>query len=210
MFYLKDRTRQMGTPPHKATLQNLPLRLSLPLPLEIRFDINHNIYSPMKTTLRRREMLLKSLTIAALPVATRALAAEDAPNPGAEQALFGPWFVTAGEVSIIISVEPSGQALVVFDEKGAITIGRHSWRPLANGILVDTLPRFRMWHLSDPGDSCEVRVQMENLPDSVEVSSGIRNFPRRFCMKRVDHAPLPRAVADRPLPKGWEAKKPAE
>ena len=166
-------------------------------------------HSAMKTTLNRREMLLKSLTIAALPLAmSSARAAEDLPIPGPEKALFGPWFVAAGEVSIIISVEPSGQALVVFDEKGAITIGRHIWRPLPGGALIDTLPRFRMWLIADTADNCEVRVQMETLPDDVEVSSGIRNFPRRFCMKRVDHAPLPRALANRPWPKDWDAEKP--
>src|SRR5262245_53738735 len=119
----------------------------------------------MKTSLRRRDMLLKSLsTMAAVPVAARAFAAaEDAPLPPVERALFGAWFVASGQVSIIISVEPGGQALVVFDERGAITIGRHLWRPLPGGLLIDTLPRFRIWHIADPGDNCEVRVQMESL-----------------------------------------------
>lgn len=160
-------------------------------------------------------MLLKSLSltaIAALPMAARGIAAvEDPPRDAtAEKALFGPWFVTAGQVSIILSVEPGGQALVVFDEKGTITIGRHVWRPLPGGLLIDTLPRFRLWHVTDSSDGCEVRVQMESLPEEIEISTGIRNFPRRFCMKRVDHAPLPQALADRRLPKNWDSEKPLE
>src|SRR4051812_25934060 len=100
--------------------------------------------------MRRRQMLLKSLAMMAVPLAaTQTPGAEEPPHTSdAEKALLGPWFVTAGQVSVIISVEPSGQALVVFDENGAMTIGRHIWRPLPGGVLIDTLPRFRMWHMA--------------------------------------------------------------
>jgi hypothetical protein len=162
----------------------------------------------MKTD--RRNMLL---TLAALPwpIFTARLLANDAHEAAeAEKALMGPWFVAAGQVSIIISVESTGQALVLFDEGGAITIGRHVWRALPGGIVIDTLPRFRMWHTAAAADGCEARVEVESLPDDVEVSKGIRNFPRRFCMKRVNHAPVPRSLAERRLPKGWEEEKPAD
>src|ERR1051325_10878221 len=127
--------------------------------------------------IRRRNMLL-TLAALPLPISTARLPADDAhETTEAEKALTGAWFVAAGQVSIIISVEPTGQALVVFDEGGAMTIGRHSWRPLPGGVMIDTLPRFRMWHTVTAADGCEARVEMEGLPDEVEVSRGIRNFP---------------------------------
>src|SRR5437764_9510325 len=148
----------------------------------------------MKTT--RREMLMG---LVAVPLVARA--AEDAPNEVLQRAFLGPWFTTSGQVSIIFSLEPGGQALVIFDENGAVTIGRHSWRSLPGGVLIDSLPRFRMWHSPATSSSCEVQVEMERLSNDVEISSGIKHFPLRFCMKRVTHAALPKALVARPLPK---------
>jgi len=142
------------------------------------------------------------LGLAALPFAVRA--AEELPTAdNLKKPLLGSWFVTAGQMSIVFSLEASGEALVLFVEGGAVTIGRHLWRPMPGGLLIDTLPRFRLWQSSGP---CEVRVEMEELPQEVEVSDGFKHFPLRFCMKRVTHAPLPRELIQRPPTKGWEVE----
>ena len=151
----------------------------------------------MKTT--RREMLIG---LVALPLT--ATGAEEAQPERPEKSLLGAWFTASGQVSIVFSLDPGGFALVLFDENGALTIGRHFWRALPGGLLIDSLPRFRMWAAGQTGSSCDVQVEMERLSEDVEVSSGIRRFPLRFCMKRVTHAPLPKELVIRPLPNGWQ------
>lgn len=150
------------------------------------------------------------MALTAMPMALSA--AEEAPVENVEKALLGTWFVTAGQVSIIFSLEPGGQALVVFDEGGAMTIGRHFWRALPGGVLIETLPRFRMWRptAASASTSCEVQVEMERLPADAEISSSLKQFPPKFCMKRVTHAPLPRRLATRALPSGWEKEEPQD
>ena len=139
--------------------------------------------------------------LAALPFAVNA--AEEAPPGEFSRALIGSWFVTSGPMSIVFSLEPNGQALVLFDDNGAFTIGRHLWRALPGGALIETLPRFRIWPSPGP---CDARVEMEDLHADVEVSEGFRHFPLRFCMKRVTHAPLPKQLLERPVTKGWESE----
>ena len=139
------------------------------------------------------------MSMAVLPRVVRA-ADESIADEQIASRLLGSWLDSAGQMSIVFSLEPGGQTLVLFDENGALTIGRHGWRPLPGGVLIDSVPRFRLWHSSG---ACEVRVEMEEL-SNIEISEGVRHFPRRFCMKRVVHAPIPKELIARPLPKGWE------
>jgi len=152
----------------------------------------------MKTS--RRKMLA---AIAAVPFALHA-AEEPAPEPPRARGLLGSWFVTSGQLTFVFSFEPNGEALVLFFENGSFNIARHPWRPMPGGAVIDTMPRFRFWLPPVPGSSCDVRVEMEELPADADVSDGFRHFPLRFCMKRVTHAPLPKALLERPLPKNWE------
>ena len=150
----------------------------------------------MRTT--RRQALTG---LALLPFAVRA-ADEPLPKETNKKVLMDSWFVTSDEVSIMFSLLPTGGALVMFVDRGSVSIGRHLWRPLPGGVLIDSVPRFRMWEASG---SCEARVEMEVLPAEVEVSGGLKSFPLKFCMRRVTHAPIPKELLERALPKGWES-----
>jgi hypothetical protein len=145
-----------------------------------------------------RRGLLASLI--ALPVAVR-LRAETQTEDQPPKQLIGSWFVASGRMSMVFSLEPSGEALVVFSENGALSIGRHSWKAMPNGVLINTLPRFRLWESTGP---CEVRGEMEEMPPGFEMSEGFRHFPLRFCLKRIVHARFPRELAERPLPGSWD------
>ena len=146
----------------------------------------------MPKPISRRNVVLALVT---MPV-TRMLAADDGESVSA---LMGSWHVTSAVTSIILSVEPQGEALGVLIENGAHTLWRSKWRKLPGGILVDGQPMIRLW-IGRNKD--EARAEMESLPEDMEVSAGIRQFPLSFFMRRVPMSP--RNTPSRKYPPAWE------
>ena len=68
----------------------------------------------MKT--KRRTFLM---SMAVLPCAVRA-ANESIADEQVASRLLGSWLVSAGQMSIVFSLEPGGQTLVLFDENGVM------------------------------------------------------------------------------------------
>jgi hypothetical protein len=117
-----------------------------------------------------------------------------------ETAFTGSWHVSSAVNSIVLSIEPGEKALVLLLESGSFSMARSTWKPLPGGILVESMPRFRLWA---GRDQLEVRVEMD-LPAELDTSEGWRDFPGTFFMRRIEDAELPKALRDRPLPAGWE------
>jgi hypothetical protein len=150
----------------------------------------------MQTT--RRKLLLG---LATLPFSTAAALAQSPPEPKEPHLrLVGTWQSTIGETSVILSIQPPGEALVILGEKGAFGMARTHWRPLPGGLFVDGFPRFRLWLGNNDG---ELRAEMD-LPDGPNVSAGLRRFPRSFFMRRVPFTRFPRELLARPLPDRWQ------
>jgi len=146
----------------------------------------------------RRRALVPLL---ALPIVARA--AEDPPLRDKEDAtpFIGSWFVTSAITSLIVSIEPQGEALFLFIEGGAFSILRTNWKQAPGGILVEGLPRIRLWRGTEPNN---VRAEIEPLPEDLEVSVGFRQFPQKFFMRRVANAHVAGDIGKRSLPKEWD------
>jgi hypothetical protein len=126
------------------------------------------------------------------------LEAQEVDEPSTQ--LTGSWKATSAAYSVILSIEPSGQALVILGEKGAFSMQRTGWKPLAGGLLVEGLPRFRLWQASH---NDRLRAEM-HLPEGIDVSESWRAAPRAFFMQRIREVLIPKELSDRPLPRGWE------
>jgi hypothetical protein len=118
----------------------------------------------------------------------------------AEPNMTGTWHVTSAMNSVILSIEPDGQVLILLMEGSSFSMTRLKWRPLAGGVLVEGVLRFRLWAGQDP---LWARVEMD-LPEGLDVTESWREFPQAFFIRRIEPASLPAAVSERPLRDGWE------
>ena len=134
--------------------------------------------------------------------------AADRPAPREEKEIepfTGSWFVTSAITSLILSIEAQGEVLFLFIEGGAFSILRTTWKLAPGGLIIEGMPRIRLWPGGDPH---ALRAEMEPLPDDLEVSVGFRRFPRKFFMRRVANARLAGQLDKRPLPEGWDKPAP--
>ncbi len=130
------------------------------------------------------------------------------PNDDDPAAFVGTWHVTSGTISIVLSIKPEGEALFILIGEGSHGIDNVTWKPMAGGVLIEGLPRFRFWK---GRNRSEARVAMEPLPPKA-TSARMQQFPLTFMMKRMDTKRNDsQAVRERKLPAGWsEAMLPAE
>jgi len=141
--------------------------------------------------------------LAVLPIAVSAAAADgdDKKATAPASSFVGSWHVTVGVTSFILSIEPQGEALYVRIENGAFNISRVKWKAMPGGVLVECLPRLRLW----PGrDATMIRVEREDFPRK-DVSEAFKQFPLAFVMSRAELGKMWQMFADRPLPAGWES-----
>jgi hypothetical protein len=129
-------------------------------------------------------------------------AQENSAPPDPANLCIGSWFVTRAQTSLILGIEPKGGVLFIFIEKGAFTIGRNEWKEAPGGIMVEGIPRFRLWAPNNPQE--RIRAEMEELPKEFETSKGFQTFPLSFFMSRAELRPNAKNLLDRPLPKGWD------
>lgn len=146
--------------------------------------------------MHRRDALI---SLAALSLAAPAVAPSSQAQGEGLSPFTGSWHVTSAVTSIVLSIEPQGEALVLTIENGAHSLERRPWRKLEGGLVVDGVPMFRVWQ---GRNAEELRVEMEPLPEEIEVGGGLRQFPRGFFMRRASLAP--RDKVGRPLPQGWD------
>jgi hypothetical protein len=145
-------------------------------------------------TSRRHALRFLAMLPVSIAGATAAEEKADAAN------LMGSWFVTSATTSFVFSIEPKNEGLFLFIENGSFSIGRIRWKPLPGGVLLEGLPRIRLWA---GRNADEVRAEREDFP-TAEVSRGFKQFPLSFFMKRVTAREVPASWLNRPLPGGWE------
>ena len=78
------------------------------------------------------------------------------------------------------------------------SIGTVNWRPAPNGLIVDSLPRFRLW---GPSVNNRVRAEMEPLPPEM-TNVEMQRFPLAFYLKRQRDSRDVTKQLERPLPDG--------
>ena len=120
------------------------------------------------------------------------------------KSLLGSWHTAAGLNSIVLSLEDSGEALFMFIEGGSYSISRTKWKFMPGGILVQNVPRLRLWA---GRSTSELRAEWEQIP-GLDVSKGVNEFPSAFFMGRVETRAAPPEMLNRPLPAGWEKSAP--
>ncbi len=119
--------------------------------------------------------------------------------------LIGSWEVTSAQTSLILSIEPEHEVLVLWIRPGSHSMMRTSWSAMAGGILVRGVPRMRLWGGRD-GRYDELRAEIEALPElGVEPD---KLFHDHFFMRRIKHLDVPQALLDRPLPTRWQMTVP--
>lgn len=114
------------------------------------------------------------------------------------QPFFGTWSVTRAQNSLYLSIESNGEVFVLWVFPGSQHCERTSWKPLNGGILIESLPRMRLW----PGrinNTDEIRVELESIPElDIHPDTLISDH---YFMGRLRYS-KPR-LGDRPVPKEW-------
>jgi hypothetical protein len=120
----------------------------------------------------------------------------------------GTWRVTSATNSVVLDIKPEGRALVILIQRGSHAVDSASWTPMDGGILVESIPRFRLWEGRTAEES---RVEMEPLPPSLTDES-MQQFPLAFFMHRVGTKRSDaRLLPQRELPPHWtDAQLPPE
>ena len=77
--------------------------------------------------------------------------------------MIGTWSSHHAQTGMVLSIEPNGHALLMFIHDGSHSTGRTTWRPFYGGILVDGLPRLRLWPGRPENHESEVRAELEYL-----------------------------------------------
>jgi hypothetical protein len=108
--------------------------------------------------------------------------------------------------AVVLSLESTGRALVMMLDGDAFSTMPTSWKALPGGVLVEGLPRFRLWA---GADDQHLRAAIE-LPAGADMSDSWRRFPEAFSMSRIADVKLPAALLERPLPVGWEKAMPGD
>jgi hypothetical protein len=78
---------------------------------------------------------------------------------------------------------------------------RTSWKPFHGGILVQALPRIRLWPGRENNDN-ELRAELEAVPEIGYDPN--TEFHERFFMRRIKYAEPPKQWLDRPVPEQWK------
>lgn len=126
---------------------------------------------------------------------------EQKSNDESWQKLLGSWQVTSAQTSLILSIEPNRKVLVLWMRKGSHSTLRTSWKPFHGGILVQAMPRIRLWPGRENRDN-ELRAELEAIPEIGYDPD--KEFHERFFMRRIKYAEMPKQWLDRPVPEQWK------
>jgi hypothetical protein len=125
------------------------------------------------------------------------LAREDLNKPW--MTLVDSWHTTSKQKSLVLSVRPDGWALVMWMQEGQHSIDHVRWKPLSGGILIQDVPRIRLWH---GRHDQELRAEIEAAIPALDYNPNTY-FHRRFMMRRVGKRAFPQETLDRPIPQAW-------
>ncbi len=142
-----------------------------------------------------------SIVIAVLLSLAVGTETEQKSNDQGWQKLTGSWEVTSAQTSLVLSIEPDRKVLCLWIRKGSHSTLRTSWKPFHGGILVQSMPRIRLWPgRENRGD--ELRAELEAVPEMGYDPN--KEFHERFFMRRIEYREMPRQFLDRPVPEQWK------
>ena len=116
------------------------------------------------------------------------------------QTLMGAWQVTSAQTSLILSIQPDRKALILWIRKGGRSQLYTSWEPCHGGVLVQGMPRIRLWAGRDGRDN-ELRAELEAIPEIGFDPN--EKFHDHFFMRRIDYEQVPQEWLTRPIPERW-------
>ena len=143
-----------------------------------------------------------AIVIFVIALLTSAACAEE--NSSVKQEIAGVWITHYQQSHLMIIIHRDHTAHVLWIMKGSHQIGDVRWRPAPNGLIVENVPRFRLWRMPSKD---QMRVEMEKLPHEW-LGGDLKRFPLAFYMKKQRPFSWPKEIVDRPLPEGWLAPTP--
>lgn len=152
-----------------------------------------------------RQLLVTCITISIVTVSSGTAVPDDGATASAAAPFLGVWQTHFEQTAIILIIRPNDKAHFILIQSGSRQVSNVDWKAVPGGLIVDGLPRFRLWNGRDQN---EVRAQMEALhPDFT--NRQLRRFPLSFYMKRDDvRRNLPPQLQRRALPNGWMDEMP--
>lgn len=130
--------------------------------------------------------------------------AEDIPPADPDFPLLGIWSTHYQQTFITLIINRDHTAQVVLIDQGH-SIGTVPWKPAPNGLIVEGLPRFRLWH----GKTNErARAQIEPLRPEWTNDTLLRFPPSFYMRKSHSNQAVLKQLATRPMPAGWNADAP--
>ena len=114
--------------------------------------------------------------------------------------LIGSWQVTIAQTSLIVSIEPDHKVLVLWIRKGSHSMLRTSWKPFHGGILVQGVPRIRLWTGRENNNN-ELRAELEAIPELGYDPN--KEFHDHFFMRRIKYKEPQPQLLNRPVPEQW-------
>lgn len=118
-----------------------------------------------------------------------------------DKQLLGSWHVTRAQTSLILSIEPEQKVLVLWIREGSHSMERTSWKPFHGGILINSIPRLRLWRGRE-GNANELRAELESIAE-LDVDAN-KLFCDHFFMRRIPYREQPPSFRDRPVPPRWK------
>jgi len=175
--------------------------------------IDRNSLSKEEIVIRCLLAVLLALTMFQLtPAQSVTIQADGVATTTVNSPFLGVWQTHFEQTFFTLIINPDQTAYFILIEGGSHQLTKVKWEPVAGGILVDSLPRFRLWKVPKDEDSV-ARAQMEAL-DPALTGSSIRRFPTSFYMKHLRRDELVRTLpidfAKREVPAGWSNETPPE
>lgn len=151
--------------------------------------------------LRHTSIIAAFALVATLCIAPARAETEVDQSTNAWRALIGSWQVTSAQTSLILSIEPGREVLVLWVRPGSHSMQRTSWETLPGGILVHGIPRIRLWTGRDKRSN-ELRAELEAIPELDFDPND--DFHDHFFMRRIEYEAVPPQWFVRPIPERWK------
>lgn len=115
------------------------------------------------------------------------------------RSLLGSWHTTRATKSMVLSIRKDGRALMMFIQPGQHSMNHVPWEPFQGGILVQGIPRVRLWH---GRHDQELRAEIEPISE-IDYDPD-EQFMQTFFMRRIGDRQVPKGWKERPVPESWK------
>lgn len=130
--------------------------------------------------------------------------AQEPTEVDAQDSFVGVWSAHYQTTFVYLIIHSDRTANFILLDQG-YQVSQTRWSPAKNGIIVDGLPKFRLWKGASPDSA---RVQMQDFPQEATNDTFAR-FPLHFHMKKQSHDDRwDTGFDEKTLPSGWLSKDP--